>query len=603
MLRNCVPIFGQRKRFRFLSGTTTDLAAAYSIRRLFAGYAGACVRVREASGDTEADIGFTSEGLLDLTALASHCGSASGYVVTWYDQSGNGNDATQSTAANQPQIFSANAGTLLADNGRVHVWFDGADDFLDAGTSISTSTEFYVVTACEPEEFRGQHRVVGFRAAGPDLSGVASYVESNWGLGFNNSALHSFIGDVDQSIKYVRGNETLVAGKMQILELSRSGTTLQGWANGSSEGTETTEDPETEGTQQIYIGRDPFDGESPFFGGVQEVLIYNGDKASERSAISTNINEVWRNVSGRGNAVPDTGGVGGANPLWTAECSSKAQMESDFGCTWFSFPTSKVQFLTDGTYGDYLRMNFDPSPNAARINGQCNLLSNGKFSASDSEDLYLTYYARFSPSFGDERLNWGRKTNGQPSSGGKLPGFLSGNTNQASACRLGGYTAYQNGTSVPNGTSGFSMRYMFKSTNSTGRLVVYLYVPYQDYYLGLLSNSKTLAQASPSDFQPCGNNVVITESISSFGLGSWIKLVQRARMNTPGVQDGLLQVWMNDQLLLSKSNIMYRSAGAPNMGVTGIHFGSWYGGATTEGPQTATYIDYANFSVSKSYPS
>jgi hypothetical protein len=38
------------------------------------------------------------------TNLATWLGGATGYVATWYDQSGAGNNATQGTAANQPQI-------------------------------------------------------------------------------------------------------------------------------------------------------------------------------------------------------------------------------------------------------------------------------------------------------------------------------------------------------------------------------------------------------------------------------------------------------------------------------------------------------------------
>jgi hypothetical protein len=57
-----------------------------------------------------------------------------GFVETWYDQSGNGNDAVQATASLQPKIV--NAGSLLADG----VTFDGSDDVL---TSINSSLTNY----------------------------------------------------------------------------------------------------------------------------------------------------------------------------------------------------------------------------------------------------------------------------------------------------------------------------------------------------------------------------------------------------------------------------------------------------------------------------
>ena len=94
----------------------TGAAAAYSVRKLDKDYTGNCMRVRRASDDAEADIGFDSNGDLDTSAIATHCGSANGYVVTWYDQSGNSNNATQSTSGNQPQIYNGTA--VITENGK-----------------------------------------------------------------------------------------------------------------------------------------------------------------------------------------------------------------------------------------------------------------------------------------------------------------------------------------------------------------------------------------------------------------------------------------------------------------------------------------------------
>jgi hypothetical protein len=101
------------KMVRTTSAAATDLlldtypgaAAAYSVRKLDKDYTGYCMKVREDSGDTEADIGFDGSGNLDTAAIATHCGIANGYVVTWYDQSGNSRNATQSTGTIQPQIY------------------------------------------------------------------------------------------------------------------------------------------------------------------------------------------------------------------------------------------------------------------------------------------------------------------------------------------------------------------------------------------------------------------------------------------------------------------------------------------------------------------
>jgi hypothetical protein len=58
--------------------------------------------------------GLNDEGTFDFKNLSVVNVKASAYVTTWYDQSGNGNNATQSTAGNQPRIV--NAGVIHVDD-------------------------------------------------------------------------------------------------------------------------------------------------------------------------------------------------------------------------------------------------------------------------------------------------------------------------------------------------------------------------------------------------------------------------------------------------------------------------------------------------------
>jgi hypothetical protein len=78
---------------------------AYSFRRLKTAYTGPAIRLRRASNNAELDIGFTAGGDLDVPAATTHCAATSCFVVTWYDQSGDGHHATQTaTPAWQPQF-------------------------------------------------------------------------------------------------------------------------------------------------------------------------------------------------------------------------------------------------------------------------------------------------------------------------------------------------------------------------------------------------------------------------------------------------------------------------------------------------------------------
>ena len=79
-------------------------AAAYSLRKLDYTYTGAAIRVRRSSDNAEQNIGFVNNNL-DTASLLAFCGAGSGFVTTWYDQSGNSNNLTQTTTSRQPRVI------------------------------------------------------------------------------------------------------------------------------------------------------------------------------------------------------------------------------------------------------------------------------------------------------------------------------------------------------------------------------------------------------------------------------------------------------------------------------------------------------------------
>jgi hypothetical protein len=120
---------------RILDQLGIPAAAAYSLRQVRSAASLAC-RVRRSSDNAEADIGFTASGDLDTTALLTFVGSGSGFVTTWYDQSGNARNATQTTAGIQPRIV--NAGVIDIANGKPAIRFNGSNTFF-SGVSLPLS--------------------------------------------------------------------------------------------------------------------------------------------------------------------------------------------------------------------------------------------------------------------------------------------------------------------------------------------------------------------------------------------------------------------------------------------------------------------------------
>jgi hypothetical protein len=132
------------------TGTLLDdfpnAAVAYSLRLLRGAYTGSAIRVRRSNDNAEQDIGFTGNQL-DTTSLASFVGANSGFVTTWYDQSGNDRNATQTTSASQPRIVAS--GVIDTLNGKPTLVFDGTNDHLINSVTgyVINDTSIYAISS------------------------------------------------------------------------------------------------------------------------------------------------------------------------------------------------------------------------------------------------------------------------------------------------------------------------------------------------------------------------------------------------------------------------------------------------------------------------
>jgi len=93
----------------------TQAAGAYSFRKLRRVYAGPAIRLRRASDNAEADIGFLgftgfTGAPWDEAAAVAHCAATTCSLVGWYDQSGNVRDLTQTTTAFPQLAFGCRGG-------------------------------------------------------------------------------------------------------------------------------------------------------------------------------------------------------------------------------------------------------------------------------------------------------------------------------------------------------------------------------------------------------------------------------------------------------------------------------------------------------------
>lgn len=188
-----------------LSATPSSLYCLSA--RLRTAYAGNICIVRRASDSAQANIGFVAgTNLVDLAAIAAHCGASNGFVSTWYDQSGNGRNLTQATAALQPKCYDGATGAVLI-NGRLAATYDvpaNADEMTRAdscGISGATAISVWSVwtTAATGAAQPGQFSI-GTAAGGQLFEQWGNSSETQLGVSIGGARRNFTVPDVNNQI-------------------------------------------------------------------------------------------------------------------------------------------------------------------------------------------------------------------------------------------------------------------------------------------------------------------------------------------------------------------------------------------------------------------
>jgi hypothetical protein len=129
------------------TASNADSSGAYSLNKTKSTYAGNCIEVRRSSDNTTTNIGFVNN-VIDTASLLTFAGSGDAFIRTWYDQSGNSRNYTQTTPGSQPKIVSA--GTLITQNSKPAVSFDGIDDFLSVSNAVVQNNSFTSIAIFNP---------------------------------------------------------------------------------------------------------------------------------------------------------------------------------------------------------------------------------------------------------------------------------------------------------------------------------------------------------------------------------------------------------------------------------------------------------------------
>jgi hypothetical protein len=252
-----------------------NAAAAYSLRKLRFLYTGNAIRVRRSSDNAEQDIGFSS-GNLDTTALTTFCSGTNGFVTTWYDQSGNGYNATQTTAANQPQIVSS--GNVLTLTGvaaaKPCLSFDGTNDSFNFTTITAPQfTTFYpskkAVNADLSAWFTRSEGIASPYSPiifGTNGTYIGNQSKSTFSSSYNNNNYILMSGYIDSSNNgFIQINNSAITLGLTIVDLGTNGFNS--------------------------IGKRGLTNLSKC--NVPEMILYGFDNSAKISGINTNINTYY----------------------------------------------------------------------------------------------------------------------------------------------------------------------------------------------------------------------------------------------------------------------------------------------------------------------
>ena len=199
-----------------------------------------------------------------------------GFVTTWYDQSGNSKNATQTTAANQPLIVES--GSLHTDGGKPALKFNGTSHRLElsAKATIANTSIFSAFRS----NTNTQDSVLFHLAV--DASNAVS-------IGLGDLATRTELGSrlrVGGSNVVSVGDNTFTSTSQSLLSYIASSSAAKMFVD-STEETDTVE-ARTSGPNNRIGARG--DDDKFFNGDISEIILFDSDQTNNRFKIESNIN-------------------------------------------------------------------------------------------------------------------------------------------------------------------------------------------------------------------------------------------------------------------------------------------------------------------------
>ena len=263
------------------------VGAAYSIRKLRSAYAGFCLRVKRSNDNATLDVGFTNANIVDTSAITTFVGANTGTVVIWYDQSGNGYNATEWTGFVSPPII-VNAGTLQTLNTKVAISFSSRGLLGNSGAAMPNM----ITTA-------GLFSAFGVGSANDTSTRLMMQI----GGGANHAQAIRRNGSVLESIAFNTGGSAFTdagninVGNTQFIACAeRRSTSIEIFTNAASNGATATSGTARYTNPVMLLGLYTNSTSFAWNGLIQELITFAINPAVEttyRSGVTTNLNTFY----------------------------------------------------------------------------------------------------------------------------------------------------------------------------------------------------------------------------------------------------------------------------------------------------------------------
>lgn len=253
-----------------LDSLASPVQAAYSFRKLRSAYAGSAIRVVRASDSTQQNIGFVSN-LFDTASYNTFCTATTCTLLTWFDQSGNGHDASAIGSVTPPISLTA----IGSAPGIVQSTNEGF------GTSTFSMTASWTAAALAVCSTPSGTTQIIFNGDNGTSGREGQFLRFNGTATFESVAFNTAIG-------VFVATQTVTETSPSVWSSVRDaiGQTVTNWVNSTASSPITTTGTPQSTSASISIGAFA-DGNTILVGNISEVILLGAASTSDRALIVT----------------------------------------------------------------------------------------------------------------------------------------------------------------------------------------------------------------------------------------------------------------------------------------------------------------------------